>query len=148
MQTVKCFIQLSHMLRSFQNSNFFQCPCKANETQLLERSAKRQKSSSLKHSRGENTHRKITPKMNFTRTTEVSSSFSMVNSKSVPASQRSNKAVPPQEPGERQGFHDSCIIVRNINDTHMSRSEEAKFTGSSPSFPRQVCWGGKKEGLF
>lgn len=68
----------------------------------------------------------------------------MGNSKRVPASQRSNKTVPPRKPGETQGLNDNCIIVRNINDTHVSRSEEAKFTGSSPSFPRQVCWRGKK----
>ena len=42
-------------------------------------------------------------------------------------------------------FNDTCIIVRNINCTHMrSRTEEAKFTGSSESFPKTSLLGKKR----
>lgn len=45
-------------------------------------------------------------------------------------------------------FNDTCIIVRNVNYTHMrSRTEEAKFTGSSESFPKTSLLGKKEERL-
>lgn len=70
------------MLSSFQNSNAFRCPCKANETQLLECSAKEETQLLFK---GKGT-RQITPKMCCTRYKEVSSKFLVVNSKKLPVS--------------------------------------------------------------
>lgn len=63
------------MLSSFQNSNAFRRPCKANETQLLACSAKEETQLLLKGKGA----RKITPKMCCTRSTEASSKFLVVS---------------------------------------------------------------------
>jgi hypothetical protein len=43
------------MLSSFQNSNFFKCPCKVNERQLLECSAKKTEIQPFKTFKGKDT---------------------------------------------------------------------------------------------